>query len=804
LKRVISTNRRRVFAALTCAVLLSLAGSSTAGAAGGLTVTVPSGSPVAGGGSAPIDVQVTNTTNGALNPTVTIVLPSAHVAYNNDAAGATCNYSSPTLTCTLSLPDQTPADITFSITPDPSATGSISASAADSDAGVSSDPATLAIATEADLVPSISGPALSSPQVAGDLAGFDYTVSVHNGGPSDNTGGYTVSGTLPSGLVFVSSALCSGSGTSFTCPKPSTPTSGLAFNATDSYTVHVKVLPSACPAGASATPPCNGNVPSSVSVTSTGTDDPSTPASSNTASTMTAITTEADLEAVSMGASNNHLFANSAPANTETFTYELMNRGPSDAQHVSVSLPDHPGGAGNPPYFIIDNVCRKQTAGDCSSPPTDFSSNTDIGEVDAGATVDVVIIAHANPALGIHPPLPIISGFFTFANTATVSSPTDDPGSYPNVRSNLSPTVRIDTVASPPQNPFAIPGSTNAILTWQNSASNGGQTIQDYVIMETPPGGTAFQLTSVPFNALPTSACAAVAATNCYQVTVTGLQNDSPNGPYTFSIQAENAVGQSDPATTQVSPSVNATNATVPTNTAKTLTTCTTATVATPVCVVYTIPGGSGGVFGAQGVVPVANNFCGGDPCSNPPCVVTTTHPCPPPENGALELGSLLGYNVPTKPLQETITWDSSTIDPKYYAKPVKACANGATITTCYPNDIPIYYEDTFTLLHCGVGFPGVCDSSTLVDHSLFPVVPGTLLNGLHFCALPTPNGAGNKNYARINPGTGIYNGYNDPSGSACIKSINALGSANSPGANRDIQVVINLTSDSDGLSSKH
>jgi hypothetical protein len=665
------------------------------------------------------------------------------------------------------------------------------------------DTISTAIVTQADLVPSIT--AASGTHVAGDSAGFNYTVSVFNNGPSDNVGGFTVSGTFPTGISFDSSPQgCTGTSGGYTC----TSVSGLAAGApARTFTVHVVAASSTCLGSPNANPhACTGTANATASVTSNGTTDPHPP-NVDDATGATTITASADLEANSMASTPavNLLFANGAPANSVIFAYQLTNHGLSDAQHVSVTLPDHPGGTGNPAYLVIDSVCRIRTAGDCSSPPTGFSSNTDIGEVDAGATVNVVIIAHANPALGIQPPLPIISGPFTLANTATVSSFTDDPGQFANVKNSLSPNLTIDTVASPPQNPFAIPGSTNAILTWQNSASDGGQPIQDYVIMETPPGGTAFKLTTVPFSAAPTSACAAVAATNCYQLTVTGLQNDSSSGPYTFSVQAENAVGQSDPSTTQVSPSANATNATVPTNTAQTLTTCTTATVTTPVCVVYTIPGGSGGVFGAQGVVPVANNFCGGSPCLNPPCTPTATQPCPPASNGALELGSLSGYNVRTQPLQETITWDSSTIDPKYYAKPVKACRNGSTSTTCYPNDIPIYYEDTFTLLHCGLnGTTPFCDPNTLVDHSVVPVVPGTLLNGLHFCALATPNGAGNKNYARIDPGTGIYNGYNDPSGSACIKSMNALGSSNSPGANRDIQVVLNLTSDSDGLTSKH
>jgi hypothetical protein len=103
-----------------------------------------------------------------------------------------------------------------------------------------SDPVNLV--TRADLVPTITAP--SGDKTAGDPAGFDFTVKVKNAGPSDNTGGYTATGTLASGLTFVSSGSCSGSGTSFTCPDPAN--SGIPYNQTDTYTVHVKVLASAC------------------------------------------------------------------------------------------------------------------------------------------------------------------------------------------------------------------------------------------------------------------------------------------------------------------------------------------------------------------------------------------------------------------------------------------------------------------------------------------------------------------------------------------------------------------------------
>jgi hypothetical protein len=49
------------------------------------------------------------------------------------------------------------------------------------------------------------------------------------------------------------------------------------------------------------------------------------------------------------------------------------------------------------------------------------------------------------------------------------------------------------------------------------------------------------------------------------------------------------------------------------------------------------------------------------------------------------------------------------------------------------------------------------------------------------------------------------FNGYTDSAGSACIKKINVLtglpGRANDKG---DVQVIINLTSDSDALAGHH
>ena len=320
-----------------------------------------------------------------------------------------------------------------------------------------SDPVNLV--TRADLVPTITAP--SGSKTAGDPAGFDFTVKVKNAGPSDNTGGYTVTGALPTGLTFVSSASCSGSGTSFTCPDPAN--SGIPFNQTDTYTVHVRVLASACPGDPNATPACNGTAHASVSVVSNGTTDPTSGNNSAGTSPDVSIITQADLEAQSMTSTASSLFANTAPANATTFTYQFTNNGLSNAQHVVIGLPDHPLASANPTYFKIDNLCRVTGTVTCQHGRLRDGHGHRRGRCGR----------HRH---GRHPcarergsraqlTRSIATGSFLVKSTATVASRTTDPGSGANVKNVLSPNVTISTVASPPRNPFGIPGTGNGILT---------------------------------------------------------------------------------------------------------------------------------------------------------------------------------------------------------------------------------------------------------------------------------------------------------------------------------------------------
>ena len=131
----------------------------------------------------------------------------------------------------------------------------------------------------ADLSVSKRAPATAT---AGAPAGFDYTLTVHNGGPSDNATGYHVTDTLDSGLTFQtagSSATCSAAGQLVTCVN----TTGLAAGADEVFTVHVRCLDRGQ----------RYRLANSATVTSDGTTDPISATTSNT--TRTTVTEDVQL-----------------------------------------------------------------------------------------------------------------------------------------------------------------------------------------------------------------------------------------------------------------------------------------------------------------------------------------------------------------------------------------------------------------------------------------------------------------------------------------------------------------------------
>ncbi len=167
----------------------------------------------------------------------------------------------------------------------------------------------------ADLTITKDGPAFAN---AGDPAGFDYTLTVHNAGPADNVTGFTLTDTLPAALTYQSvgsDGRCAAVGQAVTC----TNLVGLASGADDLFVVHVTL----------ASTIDDGTILSNTaSVASSGTNDPD---ASNDDDTLTT-EVEEDVElSVSKGFSSATITSGGAGG---TFTITVTNGGDSDADNL--------------------------------------------------------------------------------------------------------------------------------------------------------------------------------------------------------------------------------------------------------------------------------------------------------------------------------------------------------------------------------------------------------------------------------------------------------------------------------------
>jgi uncharacterized repeat protein (TIGR01451 family) len=581
-----------------------------------------------------------------------------------------------------------------------------------------------------------------------------YSITVTNNGTSNVKSG-VVDDAFPSTIT----------GVTWTCA----PGAGAACTASGTGAIHQSVN---LPAGSSVVFTATGTIDhaafptltnTATASTGKGSTDP-TPAD-NTATDVDSLTPVADLAFDSATVTPSLVFGNNtASQNTLVYAASFHNIGPSDARHATLRFsPALSALLGDADWC---RVTANVTCGPNSHFTTyDQSTGIDAGQLAPAVSASFVIRAHAlasnrDGALTVSQPLEL-----------SVPAPTTDPVSTNNSASTSS--VEIDTVSSPVQNVQALPGNGNVIITWQPPANDGGQDITQYRVTVTPAGGGSPII--VPIDAAQVL-CPNGVSSDCYRLNVTPLTN---NTTYTFAVQALNAVGYSDPAQVVATPSTNASSHIVAASTTTVFSTCTTATAQQPTCVQYQIPSGGGGVFGTQGgsAVSLPASFCGGAPC------ITNT--------GAQNSGALAGYDDPTSPLVEVVTWDSTTLAPDLPLRPV--CSTNSTATDCFPNNLPIFYEMSFTLLN-------------------FPLEASTELNlpgNTHFCADPvSQGGAGNALFARPKPAVGglpQFNGYSDSAGSACISSVSVLtGLPGRPNQKGDVQVVINLTSDSDALAGHH
>ncbi len=132
------------------------------------------------------------------------------------------------------------------------------------------------VSATADLAITLTGPATAT---AGEPAGFDYVLTVTNGGPANQVGGFTVTDRLPDGLTFRpagSDPACNASGQDVTCLH----VAGLSIDENVSFSVHVFLVQTA---------PVGSALSNSASVTSDGTTDPD-PSNDTSVVLVTAIT----------------------------------------------------------------------------------------------------------------------------------------------------------------------------------------------------------------------------------------------------------------------------------------------------------------------------------------------------------------------------------------------------------------------------------------------------------------------------------------------------------------------------------
>ncbi len=537
-----------------------------------------------------------------------------------------------------------------------------------------SDPLTLV--TRADLALSESvvapnatayGVSDSSTVVAGDSHAYHYVVTVTNGGPSDNAGGFKVTDTLPVGAVFQNSGSYSTCGTSDVPPAQQTVTCDVNTATGLASGDHVDVPIYAKTASSVADTAGNATFKDSAKVDSLGTVDPTTPTDASNNDTSNAplkVAARWNLQVSSMASSAQVLNAydpndpSKTPKNTTLFTFKFKNLGPSDAPNVTVSLPDGPPGS-TLPYFVLDDRCRVITGTTCSN----FSTG-DVGTVQADPTgntaVTVLVHAHANTALGFTPPTPRTTGFFTPTNSAlvgpsAVGTTAGDWDTSDNIKPVLS-NVRINTVSAPVTDLRSLPSDINDVLSWQAPATNSGgvpiDSSKPYQITVTRPSGTPLPNSCTPLP-LSTTQCTidvttATAAlpcrgsgTVCYNVQplVTGQS-------YAYAVRVRNAVGLSDPTTISDTTSGNSKSTIVAKNTSLTFGNCKVAMPAPgqTVCVQYTVPSGGGGLAGITGNTFLPTGFCSGG-CTG---------------GGVLDTVAPLGFTDVNNPIVETINWDAS------------------------------------------------------------------------------------------------------------------------------------------------
>jgi fimbrial isopeptide formation D2 family protein/uncharacterized repeat protein (TIGR01451 family) len=273
------------------------------------------------GQNATYSLQVANAgpSDAAATITVTDTLPGTEGFVSATGTGWSCSFPSGVVTCTRGTAlaagaSATPITLTVSLAANLLAqtiVNSASANSPTADPNSANNTSTISntSATDADLriVKTDNGPFVS-----GDA--YTYTLAVDNLGPSDAAGPVIVSDTLPSGETFTGSA-----GTGWVCVA-----AGSALTCTQSAVLAAGQSEPDLSIGFTLSPSFIGNTISNTGTVSSATLD-SHPAN-NTSTDVTAVTQSADVRIV-----KSHTGNFDAGTDTDTYTLQVTNLGPSDS-----------------------------------------------------------------------------------------------------------------------------------------------------------------------------------------------------------------------------------------------------------------------------------------------------------------------------------------------------------------------------------------------------------------------------------------------------------------------------------------
>jgi uncharacterized repeat protein (TIGR01451 family) len=364
-----------------------------------------------------------------------------------------------------------------------------------------------------------------------------WTVTVHNYGPSDNSG-YTLTLPVPAGTTFVSRTPAAGSSCS---PGPGTVTCthGLAFGVGDDvYTITV-FIPSNFANNVPGTQPLSFHT----AISGLNPADQNGNANVDFADANLTVVARADLASSAQTATVDAVnpvtgFAAPFPSgnrNTITYTMTVTNGGPSDARDVTVTdtLPAQLDGS-------TATICV--TTGSSCTPTTPYTSGTPVSLITGaspqflanGASVTVVVRAQVDGSLRGGP-------FTTGNNTVTFASPTLRTPNGPANSVSTTKTVSFPTVAAAPVLLSVDPGNGQIAVDWKAGPNDGGSSVTGYdiIVKPLPSGTTRFFFFS---GNVPTSGTQ-------FTMIVPASTPFLTNGTnYQVTVEARNGAGSSDPS----------------------------------------------------------------------------------------------------------------------------------------------------------------------------------------------------------------------------------------------------------------